>query len=60
MKRGIADTGSHSGMYKDQIYLRGAVKILRDRRELNMVDMHCGKLTVKDCLKMGEKKLICY
>lgn len=22
--------------------------------------MHCGKMTVKDCIKMGEKKLISY
>lgn len=25
-----------------------------------MIDMHCGKMTVKDCIKMGEKKLINY
>ena len=47
-------------MYKDQIYLRGAIKILRERKQLNMIDMHCGKMTVKDCIKMGEKKLINY
>ena len=23
-----------------------------------MIDMHCGKLTIKDCIKLAEKKLI--
>lgn len=53
VKRGIANTEQHSGMYKDQIYLRGAIKILKYRKELSMIDMHCGKLTVKDCIKLG-------
>jgi hypothetical protein len=25
-----------------------------------MIDMHCGKMTVKDCIKMGEKKMLNY
>ena len=60
VKRGIADTGTSQGMYKDQIYLRGAVKILRYRKLLNFTDFHCGKMTVKDCLRLTEKKLIVY
>jgi hypothetical protein len=58
VKRGIADTSSAQGMYKDQIYLRGAIRILKYRKALNFIDFHCGKLTVKDCLRLSEKKLI--
>lgn len=47
-------------MYKDQIYLRGAVRILKYRKEINFIDLHCGKMTVKDCLKLSEKKQINY
>lgn len=60
VKRGIADTSTPYGMYKDQIYLRGALKVLKYRKQLNFVDLHCGKLTVKDCLRLSEKKLISY
>lgn len=67
VKRGIADTAITQGnyiiilgMYKDQIYLRGAVNILKHRKQLNVIDMHCGKLTLKDCLRIGEKKLFVY
>ncbi len=42
-------------MYKDQIYLRGAVRILKNRKEINFIDMHCGKLTVKDCMKLNKQ-----
>ncbi len=45
-------------MYKDQIYFLGAVEILRNRRKLNMYHLHSGKITVEDCLRLGEKKLI--
>jgi hypothetical protein len=47
-------------MYKDQIYLRGAIKILQYRKQLNFIDLHCGKVTAKDCLRLTEKKQITY
>ena len=31
VKRGITDTKEVGGMYKDQVYLKGAVEILRAR-----------------------------
>ena len=31
VKRGIADTGEPGGLYKDQVYLEGAIQILRER-----------------------------
>lgn len=45
-------------MYKDQIYFLGAVEILRNRKRLNMYHLHAGKITVEDCLRLGEKKQI--
>ena len=41
------------GMYKDQIYLMGALEILRNRRRLNLVHLHSGKITVEDCLRLS-------
>jgi hypothetical protein len=32
VKRGMQDTGENGGLYKDQVYLEGAVKILRERK----------------------------
>ncbi len=62
MKRGIADTSKaqgnllyNEGMYKDQIYFSGAVEILKNRKKLNFINLHCGKITVEDCLKLTEK-----
>jgi hypothetical protein len=35
VKRGISDTSIPGGLYKDQVYLEGAYKILKDRRNIN-------------------------
>ena len=45
-------------MYKDQIYFLGAVEILRNRKRLNLVHLHSGKISVEDCLRLSEKNLI--
>lgn len=45
-------------MYKDQIYFIGAVEILKNRKKLNMINLHSGKITVEDCLRLTEKKWI--
>lgn len=42
-------------MYKDQIYFLGAVEILKNRKKLNFANLHCGKISVEDCLKLTEK-----
>jgi hypothetical protein len=53
VKRGIADTSKPNGMYKDQIYFKGAVEILIKRKKLNMYHLHAGKITVEDCLRLS-------
>jgi hypothetical protein len=52
VKRGFEDTSALGGMLKDQIYLRGAVSILKHRHELDFQMLHCGKMSVKDCLRL--------
>ena len=60
VKRGIADTSTSNGifsyylgMYKDQIYFIGAVDILRNRKKINMYQLHSGKITVEDCIRLS-------
>lgn len=40
------------------MYLKGSIKILRSRKQLNFINFHCGKITVKDCIRLGEINLI--
>ncbi len=56
VKRGMTDTSQPGGMYKDQVYLEGSVKILRNRKQLDFVGLHCGKMTVDDSLRPFIKK----
>ena len=42
-------------MYKDQIYFMGAINVLRNRHKLNFKELHCGKITVEDCLRLSER-----
>ncbi|EAS05765.2 hypothetical protein TTHERM_01042050 (macronuclear) [Tetrahymena thermophila SB210] len=58
VKRGISDTSQHLGMYKDQIYLIGIRRVLKYRNKIDLVKLHSGKITVKDCIKLTEKNLI--
>ncbi|KRX01415.1 hypothetical protein PPERSA_01318 [Pseudocohnilembus persalinus] len=55
VKRGVGDTSQKMGQYKDQIYLRGAVKILQNIDKINFTNLHAGKITVKDCIRLTEK-----
>jgi len=48
MKRGIGDTSMPGGLYKDQVYLEGAVKLLKNRRDINFKLLHCGKINIED------------
>lgn len=36
----------------------GAIEILKNRKKLNMLNLHCGKIDLEDCLKLTEKKMI--
>jgi hypothetical protein len=38
--------------------LIGVLKVLKYRKKLNFLDLHAGKITVKDCIRLGEKGLI--
>jgi hypothetical protein len=40
------------------VYLIGVLKVLKYRKKLNFIDLHAGKITVKDCIRLGEKGLI--
>ena len=48
VKRGLGDTSLPGGLYKDQVYLEGAVKLLKNRNELNFNLLHCGKINIED------------
>ena len=38
-------------MYKDQVYLEGAINILKERKTLDFEGMFCGKLSLDDLKK---------
>ena len=48
VKRGLADTSQVGGLYKDQVYLEGAVRVLSLRNSLNFTTLLCGKLSLDD------------
>lgn len=48
VKRGLSDTSQPGGLYKDQVYLEGACKILKNRKEINFKQLYCGKLNIED------------
>lgn len=35
-------------MYKDQVYLDGAIKLLKNRKDINFKTLYCGKLNLED------------
>lgn len=58
MKRGIVDTGEPGGLYKDQVYLEGAIQILRERSAIDFIGLYCGKLSLEDLRRpMIEKRI---
>jgi len=58
VKRGIADTSQSGGMYKDQVYLRGAIEILKKRKKLDFILLHSGKINVKDLQRLTKMGVI--
>ena len=48
VKRGLSDTSKPGGLYKDQVYLEGALKLLEHRKEINWSDFYCAKLNIED------------
>ena len=58
VKRGITDTGEPGGLYKDQVYLEGAIQILRERTNIDFLGLYCGKLSLEDLKRpMIEKRI---
>jgi len=38
-------------LYKDQVYLEGAVQILQERKTLDFHGLYCGKISLEDLKK---------
>lgn len=55
VKRGLTDTSEPGGLYKDQVYLEGAVAILSERKTLDFHGLCCGKISIEDMKKLSEK-----
>jgi hypothetical protein len=51
VKRGLVDTSQKGGLYKDQVYLEGAVKILSQRKAINFKALLCGKISLTDLVR---------
>lgn len=56
VKRGLMDTSEPGGLYKDQVYLEGAVAILRERKTLDFHGLCCGKISLEDMKRLGAAK----
>jgi len=56
VKRGLVDTSEVGGLYKDQVYLEGAVKILRNRKNIDFKKLMCGKICLEDLAKSQIQK----
>lgn len=48
VKRGLTDTAQAGGLYKDQVYLEGAYKILKERKNINFHALISGKISLED------------
>ena len=48
VKRGLADTSQPGGLYKDQVYLEGALKLLEHRKEVDWPGFYSAKLNIED------------
>ncbi len=55
VKRGVVNTERPGGLYKDQIYFEGAVKLLRRRKKTDFKSLYAGKLSVDDVERMQRK-----
>ena len=48
VKRGLNDTSKPGGLYKDQVYLEGALKLLEHRRDIDWQGFYSAKLNLED------------
>jgi len=58
VKRGLQDTSKKGGMYKDQVYLRGCIDILRSRKRIDFQLLMCGKFNLKDFFRLRSSEQI--
>lgn len=59
VKRGISNTSSPGGMFKDQSYFIGAINILKKRKEVNFQKMYSGKISLNNLKnKFNELSLV--
>ena len=48
VKRGLADTSLPGGLYKDQVYLEGALKLLENRHSVDWQGFYSAKFNIED------------
>lgn len=48
VKRGLADTSQPGGLYKDQVYLEGALKLLEHRKDIDWQGFYSAKVNIED------------
>lgn len=48
-------TANPGGMYKDQIYLEGAVLLLKNRKKINFEELYSGKIAFEDLERMQNR-----
>lgn len=48
VKRGICDTSKPGGLYKDQVYLEGAMELLKNRRNIDWKTFYSAKFNLDD------------
>lgn len=58
VKRGLVYTSQNGGLYKDKMYLEGALEILQYRHEIDFRKLLCGKISLKDYLREDIEHLI--
>lgn len=60
VKRGLTDTSQKGGLYKDQVYLEGAVQVLEQRKSLNFKGLLCGKISLRDLKRDSISRMLNY
>ena len=58
LKRGLIETSEPGGLYKDQCYLEGAVDFLRNRKNIDIVGLYTGKISLEDLRKPKIQKVL--
>jgi hypothetical protein len=58
VKRGMTDTSIPGGLYKDQVYLEGAYKILKERKNINFFALISGKISLEDLYRPFLMKIL--